>query len=248
MKSTPTIRPSLLRRMAATLRGLVSIEGVASDPKVRREIASPRIRQALEDLCDCIRRDGGTVSDRAGCEHALSYRIRPRFEVRRVRPGFDSVEVPPIMRFQVVDADPELLTCLGRVAVGFHVFELSCAGLERHWRDDLAKVLETRCPIAGRLTVFVNADHAELEHIALPVIDAGRVVAIRGWFDQIDGTGVSVSQIEWTNIRQVRRAERSRPFDLPARFIRPESGGSESEVQRQALHATNPCIPRRSAR
>lgn len=244
MLSILTKGAAVLRRSLLGLRGRASIAGVSPLPS-DTAVLSPRIRRAIGDLRGRASRAAGGPPASGDPGQALAYCVRPQFVACQVRPGFDALEVPPVTRFRVTGANPAFLAFLGRATPGFHVFELSCAGLERLWRDDLAKVLETRRPIAGRLTVLLDSGHAELEHVALPVLDAGRVVAIRGWFDQIDGTGVSVRQIDWAGLRDVRRLERARMFPLPARLMRPDACWPECDVQRQVRLAEDPGVPRR---
>ncbi len=235
----------VLRDSLLGLRGRTFIAGVSPTPNDRAPVASPRIRRAIGDLRGRASRTASGSPAKSDPGQALAYCVRPRLVTCRVRPGFDAVDVPPVTRFHVMSANPALLAFLGQATPGFHVFALSCAGLEKLWRDDLAKVLETRRPIAGRLTVLLDTGHAELEHVALPVLDAGRVVAIRGWFDQIDGTGISARQIDWAGVRDVRRLDRSRAFNLPARLLRPDAQWPESEVERQVLFAEDPGVQRR---
>lgn len=244
MLSILTKGVAVLRGSLPGLRGRTSITRSSPAPGDRMPVASPRIRRAMADLRGRASRTDGASTASGDPGQALAYCVRPRLFTSRARPGFDALDVPSVTRFHVVGGDPALLAFLGKARPGFHVFELSCAGLEALWRDDLAKVLETRRPIAGRLTVLLHAGHAEFEHVALPVLDAGRVVAIRGWFDQIDGTGVSARQIDWASVRDVRRSERSRAFSLPARLMRPDARWPESEVERQVLFAEDPGMQR----
>jgi hypothetical protein len=214
MLSILTKGPAALWRSILALRGRTSIARVSTAPSDRMPVDSPRIRRAIGDLRG--RAAQGADGPRAGGDwsQALGYLVRPELVACRTRPGFDAVDVPPVTRFQVMEADCALLSFLGKATTGFHVFELSCAGLERLWRDDLAMVHETRRPIGGRVVVYLESGHAEFEHVALPAIEADRVVAIRGWFDQIDGTGISLGQIDWNQVRDVRRLERSRSIPL----------------------------------
>ena len=180
------------------------------------DLLSPRIRRAIENQRGGPWTVAASPGDEAQCPALpFAYSVRPHClnpECASLNSAWDGATAT---RFSVVAADPPLLAFLARSAPGFHVFELSCAGLETWWRNDLATVLETRRAIAGRMTIFAEDGETVVEHLALPMLEAGRVAAITGWFDPLGVTG-SIPAPRWGTVRCVRRFERAQTIVLPA--------------------------------
>lgn len=208
----------LLRRSAAGLDALAQFAG--RSPSQNLPVSSPRIRRAIVELCES-RPITAAGSSSAGCadrSRPFGYRVRTRLVQRRAPAGAPDVEGVTATRFDVVQADPGLLAFLGQHAPGFHVFELRCAGLETLWRCDLAKVQETRRPVLAGMTVYAGTEAIEIEHLAFPILESGRILEIRGWFDEAHGN--PMPSIDWRQVRNVRRNERSRTVTLPRELMR----------------------------
>lgn len=120
-------------------------------------------------------------------------------------------------RYYITCAAESLKCFLNAQHMPFHVFEVQCAGLEMHWRSDLAKVLETRRPVYGCMSVYTGKEEFEIEHFAIPVIKDNRIVELRGWF--YEAYNGSLPKVYWGGVRSVRRFERSRIVELPSRVL-----------------------------
>lgn len=207
--------------VVARLRESIAALRSAAHAKEQVRLVSPRIWMS-------IRRSSrrSTVAEESPSAlhhgpHVFAYCVRPRIvaEIPPDRASFRPVPAAAI-RFDVTDADEGFLDWLGRNAPGFHVLEAPCAGFERWWRSDLAMVHETRAGVVGEMTVVVGSGRHDLQHVAVPIFERNRIVAIRGWLDRLDWPdNVAIPAVDWGMVRCVRRFERARPLALPPRLL-----------------------------
>ena len=166
-------------------------------PQMNQLIAALKERPSANDL------------DRFGrteCRDVLPYRIQ--IETGR-----------PCIRFNILEADVRLLSFVGQQAAPFEVLQLSCAGFQYHWRSDLARVLEDRVPLIGR--VFMLTDRLDIvaDHLAIPVSGHRGLIEIRGWFALSRRIGETRESFQWSEVAIVRRSQRSRQISLPSRLL-----------------------------
>lgn len=139
------------------------------------------------------------------------------------------------IRFDVDFASPRLLRFLGKSSYGFRVLGISCAGLEYHWRSDLVRALEERVAHAGRLTIITEAgSRIELEHLVLPKVENGRVVAMRGWFAYCSHVPARMP-LRWDEVSIVRRHQRAHPVPLPVKLLCNRAGAAPAQEMLCAL-------------
>ena len=226
----------LLRRSTAGLGVIAHFGGFS--PRDNLPVSSPHIRRAILDLSEggSTRLAANLPSECTERDRPLAYRVRIRLVEGRAHAGPADADAVTATHFDVVSADPGLLTFLGQHSPGFHVFELRCAGLETLWRGDLAKVQETRRPVRAGMTVYLGAEAIELEHLAYPVLESSRILEIRGWFDETCGN--PMPSIDWRRVRHVRRNERSRTVTLPGQLTRTAANSGTGELS--GLYAEDP--------
>lgn len=120
-------------------------------------------------------------------------------------------------RFFVLEADAQLLKFLDRSNFGFNVFDLNCGGFEFNWRADLRKVFDSRSPVYGRIYIFWNNGAAEVEHLAVPILEGKQLTGIRGWMSSANGK--RLPKIDWVSVRNVKRNDPPRTLSLPRHFV-----------------------------
>ena len=134
----------------------------------------------------------------------------------------------PCIRFNIVEADAPLLSFLRQPSAPFEVLQLACSGLQYHWRSDLAKILENQAPMVGQMSMLTDRLDIVVDHIAIPVLGAGGISKIRGWFTFSHSISDEGLDFDWSDIAIVRRAQRSRHISLPPRLLRPEPATTAS--------------------
>ena len=232
----------LLRKGAAGLSTIARLGRFS--PGETLPVTSPRICRAVLEFSPS-RTSAAIASWRSPlASRPLGYCVRARIVEPRMPAGARDADAMTATRFDVVHADPKLLAFLGRDAADFHVFELRCAGLETLWRGDLARVQETRRPVLAGMTIYAGAEAIEIEHLAFPVLESGRLLEIRGWLDEAYGN--PVPSIDWGRVRHVRRSQRSRTVTLPRQLTRSVADSGTSELS--VLYSEDPGIRTRFGR
>lgn len=126
-------------------------------------------------------------------------------DLYRVTPNSTRGYASGIWFFDVSNVGDNARRFMGRSPAAFHVCEASMAGAEIFWRDDLNKVMEHRCPVAGRFTVFTAGAGYEIEHIALTLFEGRKTAAIVGGFDFVDGASIGNKRFFWRDVERVQR-------------------------------------------
>ena len=131
----------------------------------------------------------------------------------------------PHLRFHVLEADGTLLRLVGRAEAGFEVLDVYRAGLQYHWRSDLARAYDEQAPIFGRMYATSGARELIIEHLAVPMLVRHRVREVRGWFafepdlaDDLDTTG------GLTMVRRPLRSSHVRPLGATPLDLRSDDG------------------------
>lgn len=201
LPDTPSGRHVSIARASGRLRDLRAQAGRPVLPGTARLLA--RLAAAMApDALVLPTQDAGRLA---------AYRARPEANL-------------PFLRLHVLDADPALLSFLGRAEAGFEVLEAQRAGFQFHWRNDLVRAYDEEVPILGRLRVLSGGREMMVEHLVVPVRLRRRVRELRGWFVFDRDPPWDASRGEGPTL--VRRSEGSRILRLPDPPARPADGGS----------------------
>lgn len=144
----------------------------------------------------------------------------------------------PFAKFQIVEADPALLSLAGMETPGFEVLQAGCGGFQFHWRNDLTRAFETEMPVLGRFVARMPEEQAIIiEHFVLPMLVRHRVRKLWGWI--VLGREAAADVTRLGCALALERAEG------PCQITHPGSGSGGRDGQRSGSASLRP-VPRES--